>query len=165
MTNDAGYQNNVLNVVANQGQNAESPVESEGAEDGTTTSQGQREQPLEDITKIITDLEKRSLDARTKRDSTAYGSYLTSNPKSNTVHGDGKVVNASSDFVRWVSYKMEREHVIEVTEDVAIIYYSLELKEPLSHWPATHLRSSTWRKERTGTETNWKRIFHQATRK
>jgi hypothetical protein len=165
VTNDAGYQNNVLHVVANQGQNAENPVESEGTEDKTTTSQGQSEQPLEDITKIITDLEKRSLDARTNRDPTTYDSYLTSNPKSKTVHGDGKVVNASSDFVRWVGYKMEGEHVIKVTEDVAIIYYSLELKEPLSRWPITHLRSSTWRKERTGMETNWKRIFHQATRK
>lgn len=117
----------------------------------------------EDITTIITQLEHQTVEAHTKRDATAFNTYLA--PESLSVSAKGVVHDArTGEWQRWKkSPAITNLQVLRVTHDVAIVRYQIKVEDYYRPgWPAKHLRSSTWRREQGGTR-EWKRVFHQVT--
>jgi len=118
-------------------------------------------QPVENITEIITQLERATAEAHTKENPATYYSYLA--PQSKSISATGVISDAGTGpWQRWSAPRMTEVQVFTVTADVAIIHYRLDVKSSgwMSSLPVQQRRSSTWRKE-VGTG-EWKRVFHQA---
>jgi hypothetical protein len=119
-------------------------------------------QPCKEIEDLIIGLEHETIKAHTLRDNSTYNTYLT--PNSKAVSPQGVVCDAVSViWQRWGKrYTMSEERVLKVADNVAIIYYKLEMRlcdKP--GWPFNQLRSSTWMKVEDKEE--WRRVFHQCT--
>jgi hypothetical protein len=119
-------------------------------------------QPIEDITEIITQLERQTVDAHTKRDATIFNTFLA--PHSRAISSKGVLYDPRADeWQRWKSPQITNLQVLRVTTDVAIVHYQLKVDDYYKPgWPVKHLRSTTWKRD-PGIR-DWKRVFHQVTR-
>lgn len=119
-----------------------------------------------EITEIITNLERQTIDARTNPSATLYNKFLAAHSKA--VSSEGIVTDArfsTAEWRQWLSADMTEISVICATPDVAVIHYGLEVHyRERPRWPVKQRRSSTWQRLQ-GEEgrREWRMVFRHIT--